>query len=144
MSAPQFDTAAFEAGLALQSDRELIEFVGLEADGFVPEAEELARAELERRGVQREALDQEVLRLKADRYDQERRGGGSTGKPLGRLGWWFCFLESGSFALIVILILSLSRRSRAAWQGLGAFGYGLGAKLVALMIFGAIVELTRR
>lgn len=115
-----------------ETDEALIRIAFAQADSYREEAIELARAELERRGVEREhpSVAQEQSVVESEAQDKVRR----LDTPLGGGYVVICFVFADIFAIIIALVHSGAGKKRAAREAWKWMAYGWVARFVILTI----------
>lgn len=120
---------------------ELLRVVLAAKGNYEPWAVELAREELERRGVHEGSYEGAIKSAREERrVVNRRRYQHHANTPLSRLAMWFFFFDLGPFAFLGIVFLNQKGRYRAARQAIGSslcgfpFKY-LGLALIPRLIF---------
>ncbi|MCB9914760.1 MAG: hypothetical protein H6828_06365 [Planctomycetes bacterium] len=134
-----YDPAQLATRYGVMSDDELLAIVSVDARGYERSALALASAELRRRGLSPEELGGLTLAARSER-DAGLIAERGDPTPLARWMWWFCFLESGTLSLVLLVWLGTKRRTEALNAGIFAVLFGIGVKVAAWWMLAAVME----
>jgi hypothetical protein len=135
-----FNPAQLQARYTRTQTNELIRIVNYESQNYLPEVVELARLELQSRGV---SLDDPMINqtvqshVREDRLQRQAERDG----PLNIFLKAFIFVSCGFIALVIIYVLNASGRKIAYRQAWAYFGYGWLFRVVAFLLVTIYIKL---
>jgi len=116
---------------------ELVSIVTDSAYGYEEIALEQARAELQGRGIEEQALEPRLQRASANRRLREELDRADAADRLPTWAFLVCVFESGVLTLAILLYLALRGRANLLAQAGWAIGLGWALKLIAMAILSA-------
>jgi len=134
MSSPAFDPDVLRATYSRMPIPELIGIVSIDAASYEEDAIELARAELEARGVVESELPELTRDVKAERYDDLVAQTEERKAPLATWMYLVCLIESNAISFWILIYLAFQGRTEALKQALWAIAIGWAFKLLLMVL----------